>query len=184
MNDSISLGLYNLIDWKELITDLSKKKGSDIIVDFNNWNLETPGYQEIYNIWQAANFNTNAIKWINYYPGIDFSTEIIDNISNYLDISVHRSWISRIDPGFFAPWHWDVDDNEGHYKEKGEIIRYSCFISPCSLGHIFIIGKDYFYNQEEGTLIKWKKYNEWHAGMNGGLKSKYMLHIIGYQNSF
>lgn len=181
MNSSSKTGVYNKINWHELVDSLSVNPGKEIVVDFDNWNLATPGYSEIYKLWKDADFNPDSIKWINYYPEKDFDPAIVYKLSDYLNLAgIHRAWISKINPGFFAPWHWDVDEDEEEYKKHGEIKRYSCFISGCSLGHIFILGDDYYYNQNPGTLVKWKKYNEWHAGINGGLIPKYMLHIIGY----
>jgi hypothetical protein len=93
---------------------------------------------------------------------------------------VHRAWISKVDPGFYAPWHWDADEKEQEYLDKGEVRRYSIFIGHKGLGHVFMLGKDYLYNLPKGSIFRWKDYKEWHAGMNAGLTPKYMFHIIGY----
>ncbi len=168
------------MNYNELIEHVSKQEGVSITTDPSRWNLNTHGYSEIYQLWQKANFNPNSIKWINYYPEIHYDKSIETELCNSLGIVAHRSWISRIDPGYYAPWHWDVDDNEQLYLSKGQIVRYSCFIEEPSMGHVFILGDKYLYNIPQGTIVKWDNYKEWHCGMNGGLVPKYMLHILGY----
>lgn len=154
--------------------------GSDVTVDPARWNLDTPGYNEIYSIWKKANFNANAIKWTNYYPGQHFPEEVVTEQVKQLAIKhVHRSWISKLDPGFIAPWHWDVDDNEQEYLKHGPITRYTIMIEPMAHGHILIIGNEYYFNKPKNTIIKWNNYKEWHSGINAGMQPSYMLHILG-----
>ena len=98
-------------------------------------------YLKIYNQWVAADFNMSAIKWINYYPGQHFDEDIVSQLSKSLDITAHRAWISKITPGYFAPWHWDVDDSEEQYLSKGTIKRFSIFNSSKEL----LSQQDYLY---------------------------------------
>ena len=92
----------------------------------------------------------------------------------------HRSWISRVDPGYYAPWHWDIDDNEKFYLQKGIPTRYSIMIGESFPGQIFIIGQDHIYNCPEGSIFRWNNYKEWHCGINASMVPKYMLHILAY----
>jgi hypothetical protein len=178
MNNSTAVGTYYGVDWPAVTYGL--KNGVDVTTDPSRWKLDTPGYKEIYSMWEHANFNMSAIKWTNYYPGTHFPKLIEDNLATYCGVTALRSWISRIDPGFMAPWHWDVDDNEAEYLKKGSIKRFSCFIENPSHGHIFILGNDYFYNQPIGTIVQWKNYKDWHSGINAGMTPKYMYHLLGY----
>jgi hypothetical protein len=165
-------------NWEFIINNLTN--GNDVTVDPQRWNLENPEYVKILDRWKAANFNFSAIKWTNYYPGQHFSESIITDQMKNLNIKhIHRSWISKLDPGFMAPWHWDVDDNEEEYLKHGSITRYTILIEPMDHGHILIIGDDYFYNKPKDTVIKWANYKEWHSGINAGMKPSYMLHILG-----
>jgi hypothetical protein len=168
-----------LFNWNDVITSLEDQEGTSITADPSKWNLDTPGYTDIYKMWKDANFNPNAIKWINFYPEKNYPKEIVEELAQGLNIRVLRSWISKIDPGYFAPWHWDVDDNEEEYLQGGEIVRYSCFIEPPAMGHVFIINNDYYFNVPQGKLVKWNNYKDWHCGINGGLTPKYMLHVLG-----
>lgn len=171
--------IYDKVDWDNVIATLITP-ANEVTTDPAKWKLETPGYTDIYNTWKNANFNMQAVKWINYYPGTHYDKKIIDDLSAWLGVTELRSWISRIDPGYFAPWHWDVDDHEQEFLKHGNLRRFSCFIKKPAHGHIFIVNDTYYYNQLQGTVIEWPKYNEWHAGMNAGMTPKYMLHLIGY----
>jgi hypothetical protein len=166
-----------VINWNEVISKLSN--GVAITADKDKWNLATPGYLEIYKMWEKSKFNMSSIKWINYYPVTHYPVSIDDTICEHLGINKLRSWISQIDPGYCAPWHWDVDDNEAKYLERGELVRYTVFIDKPHAGHCFQVGDKYFVNQSQGTCIKWDNYKDWHAGSNAGLSPNYMFHIIG-----
>ena len=169
----------NNIDWHNVIDNLVQP-GVEVTTDPTRWNLDTAGYSEIYTMWKDANFNMSAIKWTNYYPCKHFNNNVVKQIAEHLNVNIYRSWISRIDPGFFAPWHWDVDDSEEEYLQKGNPVRYSCFIEEPAHGHIFIVGDNYYYNQPHGTLIKWNNYKDWHSGINAGMTPKYMFHLLAY----
>jgi hypothetical protein len=166
-----------MIDWNNVIASLPDE-GEVVMPLSDRWDLSNLEYLKIYNQWTQAKFNLSAIKWTNYYPGIHFDTSIVEEFANTLGVKILRSWISRIDPGYFAPWHWDVDDHEDEYLKQGNPIRYSCFIENPSHGHIFIVDDEYFYNQPQGTVVKWKNYKSWHSGINAGLEPKYMLHLL------
>lgn len=168
-----------MINWDKVIADLPSV-GTVVSTSPDRWDLSNPEYLKIYNQWKQADFNMDAIQWTNYYPGKHFDQIIIDELATELKVTTIRAWISCIDPGYMAPWHWDVDDNEAEYLKNGEISRYSCFIEQPAHGHIFILGDDYYFNQPQGTIVKWKNYKEWHSGINAGLTPKYMLHLLAH----
>jgi hypothetical protein len=169
-----------MINWNQIINDLTSKQGVEVTTDPSRWKLDNPEYLKIYNQWVAADFNMSAIKWINYYPGQHFDEDIVSQLSKSLDITAHRAWISKITPGYFAPWHWDVDDSEEQYLSKGTIKRFSIFIGEPHPGHFFTTDDVTFSNTEQGYVYQWKNYRSWHAGANAGLTPKYMFHLIGY----
>jgi hypothetical protein len=163
-----------MIDWNNVMTKL--KGGRVVTVDPASWNMNNPEYAEILKLWKDGNFNTDSVKWTNYYS----TQEIETVIASELNITPLRSWISCIEPGYMTGYHYDIDDSEEEYLKHGLLKRYSVFISNPSIGHLFILGKEYFYNNPQGTIVKWSNYREWHNGINGGLENKYMFHIIGY----
>lgn len=169
------------MDWSNIINSLSTQEGTSITTDPSYWNSDNPEYGEIYKLWKSADFNEKSIKWINYYPDKNYSKNIETEISASLNVSPLRSWISRIDPGYYAPWHWDIDDNIEEYKAKGPILRYTVFIDKPQMGHIFILSDKYYFNIETGTTLEWPNYSDWHAGINGGLAPYYMFHLLGHK---
>lgn len=181
LNSCAFLGYYYRQDLEQLVVSLSLQEGAHVTTDPTKWNFDTNGYTEIYKMWQDANFNPSAIKWINYYPATHFDAALIDDVAFYLRLTgIHRAWISRVDPGYYAPWHWDVDDNAATYLEKGNIKRYSIMLDKPAMGHIFILGDDYLYNCPHGAIFKWNNYKDWHSGINAGMTPKYILHVLGY----
>jgi hypothetical protein len=180
LESSSFLNTFNQVDWNDVINTLIEP-ANNITIDPAKWKLEYPGYKDIFAMWQEANFNMDAVRWKNYYSGTHYDERSVEKLAEYLQLNgIHRSWISKIDPGYFAPWHWDVDDNEAKYLEKGEIFRFSVFIQPPHHGHIFIINNDYLFNIPQGTIFKWNYYKDWHAGINAGMTPKYMLHLVAY----
>ena len=163
-----------MIDWKNIVANL--KDGRVVTVDPARWNMNNPKYKEMVELWETNNFNTDSVRWINYYD----TKEIEEKFAKEVNITPLRSWISCVEPGYMTGYHYDIDDNEQEYLKHGLLKRYTVFISEPALGHIFILGKEYFVNQPAGRMLKWNKHNEWHTGINGGLKNKYMFHIIGY----
>ena len=167
-----------MINWSNVIDMLDV--GIPVTSDPTRWNLSNPEYQKIYSQWHQVNFNMSAVKWINFYPGQQFDQTVVDEVAQSLKITTHRAWISKIEPGYFAPWHWDIDDNIDQYKSMGEIQRYSIFISNPNPAHFFTTDDQVFSNTSQGTIYKWKDPNSWHGGANAGLTPKYMFHILGY----
>jgi hypothetical protein len=163
-----------MINWNNVISNL--KDGQVVTVDPSRWNMSNPEYQQILDLWKSKNFNTDSVKWTNYYDTKYLEFEIAQQVS----ITPLRSWISCVEPGHMTGHHYDIDDREQEYLTYGLLKRYTVFISNPSIGHIFILGNDYYYNKPQGTILKWSNYREWHNGINGGLANKYMFHIIGY----
>lgn len=163
-----------MINWNSVIGKLTD--GKVVTVDPARWKMDNPEYKEMLDLWKSKNFNTASVRWINYYDTSDIETKVAEK----LNITPLRSWISCVEPGYMTGYHYDIDDNEQEYLKHGTLKRYSIFISEPVVGHLFILGKEYFHSNMQGTVVKWSNYREWHNGINGGLANKYMFHIIGY----
>lgn len=163
-----------MIDWNLIISSL--KDGRVVTVDPARWNMNNPEYAEMLNLWKSKNFNTDSVKWTNFYEYGDVEAQV----AKELGIKPLRSWISCVEPGYMTGYHYDIDDNEKEYLTNGDLKRYSVFISEPDVGHLFILDKEYYFNKPQGTVIKWSHYRDWHNGINGGLSNKYMFHILGY----
>lgn len=162
-------------DWNNLVKTIESQQGVPITPDPSIWRMDVPAYNDIKKSWSDANYPESHIKWINYYPGIHYTNNLDELLCDHFNIEYRRSWISRIDPGYSAPWHWDVEDDPEDYDNP---LRLSIFIKDCDPGHIFILGKeDCFYNMKAGDGVFWKRFNEYHIGVNAGLTPKYMYHL-------
>jgi hypothetical protein len=163
-----------MINWNTVIINL--KDGKDITVDPTKWNMSNLKYAEILKLWKDNNFNTDSVKWTNYYDTKAIETEL----ARQLFVTPLRSWISCVEPGYMTGHHYDIDDNEQAYLKLGEIKRFSVFMNKPSVGQLFIMDSNYYYNMEQGSVLVWKDYKAWHNGVNGSLKNKYMFHLLGY----
>jgi hypothetical protein len=168
------------INWDSIIEVIINKPGKDLIPDKSLWNDRNPGYGKLFSLWEDANFNLSSAKWTNYYPGKDYDDCISKQFEDLLQVKHIRSWISRIDPGYCTPWHWDTDDKEDEYLKLGKLKRYSCHISKPAVGNIFIIGKQAHYFWEQGDLYEWNNHRAWHAGINVGLTPKFLFNFLSY----
>ena len=163
-----------MINWNTVISNLSN--GKVVTVDPARWNMTNPEYAEMLKLWKDNNFNTDSVKWTNYYDTKEFEKEISEQVG----VTALRSWISCVEPGYMTGYHYDIDDNETEYLKYGEIKRYSVFINEPSVGQLFILGNEYYYNKPQGTILQWDNHREWHNGINGSLSNKYMFHLLGY----
>lgn len=148
-------------------------------MDPSKYDAANPGYKEIFDLWTSNNIDPSSVRWTNYYPGKDFDQVVVDTVANAIGIKPLRSWISRVDPGFQAPWHYDVDDNEEEYLSQGQLIRISAFIMPAELGHVFTIKEHSYIAEEVGSLYEWDNYRDWHEAKNTGTSPHFMFHILG-----
>ncbi len=163
-----------MINWNKVISEL--KNGKVVTVDPSQWNMDNPEYAKMLELWRSNNFNTDSVRWVNYYDCKDIQNTVAEN----LNVTPLRSWISCVEPGYMTGYHYDIDDYESEYLKHGKLKRYSIFISEPNLGHIFILGQKYYYQQSQGKILEWDNHREWHNGIKGGLTNKYMFNLLGY----
>jgi hypothetical protein len=167
------------MNWSEVIKEIESKSGK--IIDLKtNWNNDNPEYARIYQLLKDSEVSFDTAQWINYYPGQDFRQSVVDEIATELKVKPCRAWISRVNPGYYVPYHWDVDDNLEEYEKAGALRRFTCFINKPELGQIILIDTQYLHSQPQGTMYEWTNYKAWHASTNASLKPKYLFHLLGY----
>lgn len=159
------------IDWQQLIKHLETqtpyvgpkhKAGDDI-----------PGLDEVTNMWNKAGLGP-TVEWDMFYPGDHFDSTIVKQFAEWAGLeSYTNAWVSRIHPGYCAPQHWDVQDDE----PLPDTIRYHVHMGQPQFGHIFIAEDKCLYNQQQGATYKWTSRKAWHAGANCGLVPKYIFNI-------
>jgi hypothetical protein len=168
-----------MINCSELVNKLADIKGVEVTEEvIRSYNIDST---EMLKNLNDAKFNKAAIKWINYYPDIHFSNSIVTQFIDLVGANgSHRAWVSRIDPGYAAPWHWDADEKERDYLKKGPITRYTLFLKDFAPGQIFVLDKDIIVQAKEGEVIKWKSHALWHSAANVSLVPNWMIHLVAY----
>jgi len=159
------------IDWQSLIRHLETqtpyvgpkhKEGDDI-----------PGLNEVTTLWKKAGYGP-TVSWDMFYPGDHFDNKIVEKFVEWAGMkSYTNAWVSRVHPGYFAPQHWDVQDDE----PLPDTIRFHCHMGEPQFGHILIVEDKCLYNQKQGATYQWDSRKSWHAGTNCGLVPKYIFNI-------
>jgi len=171
----------NIIDWNNVIANLATQQPA-YIGPRHKENDNIPGLDEVSKLWRSAGYKTiheggNA-GWDMFLPEINFDRSIIKIFANWVGIELdgpYYCWISRVNPGMMAPWHWDVTDDEATLST--EAIRFHCHIMPPQPGHVFIVEDQCFYNQAVGDTFQWPSRKSWHTGSNSGMNPKYMFNF-------
>jgi len=173
MNDAEFIGNCSTIDWGEVIETIKNKPG----IDSHKYLPKVSEVDEMKKM--LKDYLPSSIEWLNYYPGKDFDNSVVEQFGKFVGYSkVAKCWISRINPGKTAPWHWDYDTELEEYKRQGELIRFTAKVSPADFGQVSIIGNTCWHNQKPGDTLQWKSYDAYHAGTNCGLVPKYQFNYL------
>jgi len=171
----------NLIDWNKIIKEC-EETSPEYVGPGKGMDNDIPQLREIKEIWKKwyDRFNNGGtVAWDMYFPGKQWSQEAADKFWDFVGITEPVSiWVSKINPGCFAPIHWDVQSNENEYIEDN-YRRFHCHITNPRFGHFFVVDDVAFYNEEKGNVYEWQSRKSWHAGSNCGLEPKYLLNAFG-----
>lgn len=179
----------HLVDWDKFISDLEKIEPM-VGYQFEEDRKESldPAVAEVRDLWLNAGYVANSsrdnpLAWEAWYSGVHFDSAVPDVLCKELGIKpIDVSMVTRLIPGRFAPWHWDIRDQETIEKFESynkPIVRVHIHMNKPEPGHVFVIDDHTFYAEEQGSMYKWPDWKSWHAGGNCGLKSKYQFSIIG-----
>jgi hypothetical protein len=172
----------NIINWEDIVKTLLVQEPA-FIGPRHRENDPVIGISEIAKLWNTAGYRLSvdggSAGWAMYLPSKNFNQSVVDVFSEYVGINPINAWISRIDPGMMAPWHWDANDAEDAYEKMPNMVRFSCHISAPSPGHVLICEDTCLYNQEQGNVWQWPDRKSWHAGANCGLVPKFLFNIFG-----
>jgi hypothetical protein len=180
----------DIVDWDQFINQLEKIEPMiGYQYDENRAESQDITVKEIASAWATAGYpmtNTSSnspLAWEAWYSGVHFDQTIQDKICDLLGITpIDVSMVTRLIPGRFAPWHWDIRNSETieRFSSYGKpIIRVHIHMTRPQPGHVFVIGNHCFYNEEQGSMYKWVNWQDYHAGANCGLGAKYQFSIIG-----
>jgi len=167
----------HIIDWSALVavlkTQTGRSRGSKQEDDIHH----NPKVAELRKTWIDAGYEDDeSVGWLDY----DVPTGVVENISNWLNITPIGGWITSVPPGYCVPWHYDITDDEEDILAKGTPIRFTCHIDKPQWGQVFVLGDHAFHMEEQGNFYQWADWQEWHGGMNMGLTPKFLFNLMGY----
>lgn len=176
MDDAVFVGNCSMIDWESILETIKDKPG----IDSHRYLPKVPEVDEMKQM--LKDYLPASIEWLNYYPETDFDLDVVKKFGEFVGYkNCVKCWISKINPGKTAPWHWDYDTDLEQYKKKGNLIRFSTKVSKAEFGQVSIVGNTYWYNQNPGDTIRWKSFDNYHAGTNCGLTPKYQFNYLAVE---
>jgi hypothetical protein len=130
---------------------------------------------------QDAGYDESTVEYRHYQSGKHFDKKYQEVLGNLVGATPIMCWVSEIRPGKCTPWHWDINPWEEEHKKLGTLVRYFCFISPPTAGHVFVTQDDAYYNEVQGAVYQYSHIHAWHAGTNVGIVPKFFLTLTAYQ---
>jgi hypothetical protein len=174
------IGNCQTINWHALIEQIKDQEGDARTYGVDFYQNADGRFNEIINMWQTAGYDkSGTVEWINYYPVRHFDQEFITQFEKYTGTTCLRAWVSKINPGRYAPYHWDIDDYEEDYIKQGQLVRFTAHPVEPTLGQVLIVEEDVFHNQTIGNVYQWPNHRAWHAGGNCSFKPKYLFNFLG-----
>lgn len=165
------------INWQNVINSIEQKPG----LMLPNLQWTNPHFLKILEMYNHIDYLKSSMQWINYYCD-DYGEHVNTEFGNFVKKPNYvKAWISRINPGYTAPWHWDIDDNEAEYLKHGDIIRFSCRINMNSAGQVAIVGDHAIHGGPVGDVYQWPDHRMWHGSVNTGLEPKYQFNYLAYK---
>lgn len=166
------------IDWDSIIDFVQGKNG--MVLPKLIWS--NPHFEEMKKLYIDSNYIIDSAEWINYYPEKDYDPVVNKKFGEIIGKpKCVRAWISRINPGKTAPWHWDLDDQEEEYLKNGKLVRYICKMNNNSVGQVTILGNHAIKDFKQGDIIRWPDHRIWHGSVNCGLTPKYQFNYLAYE---
>lgn len=172
--------MCDTIDWTALIKSLENQKPA-YVGPRHDVGDPVPGVDEVVGNLRKAGYthglDGGSASWDMFLPFTNFSEEIALEFAAWAGLDGYTNcWISRILPGYMAPWHWDVTDDENTLKYENHV-RYHVNIGEYDPAHVFIIEDVCLHGQPQGATWKWPSRTSYHCGMNGGLSAKYLFNF-------
>jgi hypothetical protein len=177
------IGICDIIDWQELLNSL-EKKDPGYIGPRHDVGMDVPGIEEVGRPLREAGYKTaqegGNMRWDMLLVEQHFKKEIAEKFCEFVGMDSYiNCWISRVNPGDVAPWHWDITDDEETLNAKKSLRRFHCHVSGPENGHTIIVDDVCLYKQPQGAVWEWSSRKSWHAGANAGLVPKYLFNIWG-----
>lgn len=169
-----------ITSWNTVVNKIALQPGEVRTIGKDFYKNIDGRFNKIAQMWNNAGYTQQKVEWINYYPDIHFSNDIVEEFAKAHNLTTARAWISKVRPGKSAPWHQDIDDDLEKYESLGKLKRYTCQICQPEHGQVFLIEQESYYMLPQNTTVLWNDYMAWHGASNCGFKDHYLFHFIGY----
>jgi hypothetical protein len=176
-------GNCNTIDWTALVESLKTQEPAYVGPRHKAGDVKAIGIDDVANKWINAGYKYKAeggsASWDMFLPGANFDQSIVFKFVDFLGLDNYsNAWISRVNPGYVAPWHWDVTDDE-HTLDSQQSVRFHCHIQPQVdvIGHTLIVEDTCLYNQAIGETYQWEARKSWHGAANCGFTPMYLFNL-------
>ncbi len=164
----------SLIDWNAVILEIENQTPR-YIGPRQGW--DDPKVAHIADLWKKHGykpaFEGGTAEWSIYSPGDHFDIAVVDKFVEFAGMKGWScAWISKIRPGYCAPWHVDLQTDVRAIPD-----RIHCHIDTPDPGHLLIVDEQQLINQAQGETYRWSDPELWHAASNVGKKPAYLFNI-------
>ncbi len=174
------IGNCKTINWQELVDSLKDQQGDPRTYGVDFYINADGRFNQVIDLWKQAGYDkSGTVEWINYYPGKHFNQDVISKFEEYTDTTCVKAWISKIKPGKYAPYHWDIDDHEEEYLKQGQLVRYTAHPCTPNKGQVLVVDQHVFHMEHQGNVYKWEDHRAWHGGGNCSFEPKYLFNFLG-----
>lgn len=174
------------MNWPKLIEILEntppRLRGNEQDDDIH---IDNPKVLQLIEIWKHAGIaDSPTTRWIDFLPDDQFPVEWVTKFAEWLDVEPAGAWVSAVPPGYLVPWHPDYKDpqEEDYLMSKGRPTHFTVYICEPSFGQVSIVDSCAIYNATQGDVWEWDDWQDWHGGLNMGLKTKYMFNFFGWKD--
>lgn len=168
-------GNCRTIDWAKLIRSLEKQKPASTGTSYKRGD-PVDGVDKMADLWEEAGYGNNA-SWDFFFPEVNFDKQIVLDFAKWAGVKKYtNAWISRVNPGHVAPWHWDAT-NDIKTLSKPTKMRLHCHMQAPQNGHCLFVEKHSFYREKKGSVYRWSSRNLWHGAINCGIKPMYTFNF-------
>jgi hypothetical protein len=176
INQGFESGLFEGNPTEQEIKELLQRNGDKDIPDDKR--LPTDDTSYIIDLINGK-YDWELVKWQSFWLNAEFN-DIIKIFTETTQKNNIRCFVSRLDPGNVAPYHWDECECYNRTETNlDKIFRYTCFLNTPDIGQTFIVKDKCFYNEEQGNVYQWDHYTDFHGAFNTGTDPHYLLHFVG-----
>ena len=149
----------------------------------NGWEeylyIHTPSEKEFHPKLIESGYTDPAWVGKSYWANVHVPKELIYELDQVFGTVCSGFNISELTVGNIAPPHQDVEFREKFYRKFGTYKRFHIHIGQPQFGHAFFVDGKCHYMEDHGAAYVWDDPDAWHAGVNAGFVTKYVISYKG-----